>query len=134
MKLRPISPHLTIYSAQLTSSLSIFHRVSGVSLLIIMILMSSFIFLCTSFSYNSVFNELYICSLSLFQFLITTEIIWYIFLSSIMLISVYHTLNGFRHICWDFKLFLNIKDVYITGYVVVFMSLVISLIFVLYYL
>jgi succinate dehydrogenase cytochrome b556 subunit len=134
MKLRPISPHLTIYSAQLTSSLSIYHRVSGVSLLIIMILMSSFIFLCTSFSYNSVFNELYICSLSLFQFLITTEIIWYIFLSSIMLISVYHTLNGFRHICWDFKLFLNIKDVYITGYVVVFMSLVISLIFVLYYL
>jgi succinate dehydrogenase cytochrome b556 subunit len=134
MKLRPISPHLTIYSAQLTSSLSIFHRVSGVSLLIIMILMSIFIFLCTSFSYNSVFNELYICSLSLFQFLITTEIIWYTFLSSIMLISVYHTLNGFRHICWDLKLFLNIKDVYITGYVVVFMSLVISLIFVLYYL
>lgn len=134
MKLRPISPHLTIYSAQLTSSLSIFHRVSGVSLLIIMILMSIFIFLCTSFSYNSVFNELYICSLSLFQFLITTEIIWYTFLSSIMLISVYHTLNGFRHICWDLKFFLNIKDVYITGYVVVFMSLVISLIFVLYYL
>lgn len=127
MKLRPISPHLTIYSAQLTSSLSIFHRVTGSFLLIIFILISVLFFICSSFTFTSISFEFYMSIIAFIKSLAQIPYIFNLFVSFIVFINIYHGLNGIRHICWDLGYFLNINDVYTTGYVVITCSLILSI-------
>jgi succinate dehydrogenase cytochrome b556 subunit len=127
MKLRPISPHLTIYSAQLTSSLSIFHRVTGSFLLIIFILISVLFFICSSFTFTSISFEFYMSTIAFIKSLAQIPYIFNLFVSFIVFINIYHGLNGIRHICWDLGYFLNINDVYTTGYVVITCSLILSI-------
>ena len=43
-KERPISPHLQVYKPQITSVLSIFHRITGVALTFGLILLVAWIF------------------------------------------------------------------------------------------
>ena len=107
---RPISPHLVIYSPQFSSLFSIWHRISGVSL-------ASFISL-----YLIVFKSLTIINynwLSMLSYLLinlnkTTGFIAYIYLL-ILLILLYHMLNGLRHIIWDMGLFLSLRALYVSS-------------------
>jgi succinate dehydrogenase cytochrome b556 subunit len=118
-KSRPLSPHLTIYKAQLTSSLSIFHRISGVSLAL------GFIFYILYYSFTSYYlisYPFYNLSLSLVN---NNLFIWIlIIIFSLLTIALhYHATNGLRHIFWDFGFFLDIKNVYYSGFIGCFIAI-----------
>ena len=118
-KSRPLSPHLTIYKAQLTSSLSIFHRISGVSLGLSFIF---YIFYYSFTSYYLIFYPFYILSL----FLLSNKLfLWLIIIvfSLLMIALHYHATNGLRHIAWDFGFFLDIKNVYYSGFIGCFIAI-----------
>ncbi|EFN82680.1 Succinate dehydrogenase cytochrome b560 subunit, mitochondrial [Harpegnathos saltator] len=106
---RPMSPHLTIYEFPLPAMLSITHRTTGI------ILSSYAMFLglgtlCIPGGIPcaiEILNDLYIPSLILF-----------VGKTLLALPITFHILNGIRHLAWDLGMFLKIKEVYSTGYVV----------------
>ena len=114
---RPTSPHLQIYKPQLTSILSILHRITGVILSLFSTLLP--IILIIIFLGQDYFNILIS--------IMTHPFIKFI-LFGILFVTIYHLLNGIRHLFWDYGLGLSLKNSYISGYVVIFFSLLITLI------
>ena len=114
----PISPHLQIYKPQITSLLSISHRVTGFSLNFSLIILVSGL-LCITL------GEVY--------FLLFIEILNTIPLKIILFLTLlgfsYHLLNGIRHIFWDFGFFLENRSSAILGYIVIIFSLISSVSF-----
>ena len=112
----PISPHLQIYKPQITSILSITHRITGVCL-----------------NFLIIFVSLWLLSLSLGENIYNyfIEFSNTIFMKLVMSISIfglsYHAMNGIRHIFWDFGLFLNNSSALISGIIVVLSSFVLSI-------
>ena len=112
----PISPHLQIYKPQITSILSITHRITGVCL-----------------NFLIIFVSLWLLSLSLgenaYNYFI--EFSNTIFMKLVMSISIfglsYHAMNGIRHIFWDFGFFLNNSSALISGIIVVLSAFVLSI-------
>ncbi|YP_001874764.1 succinate:cytochrome c oxidoreductase subunit 4 (mitochondrion) [Hemiselmis andersenii] len=109
---RPLSPHLYLYKAQLTSFVSIFHRISG------SILSLSFIVLAFVFYLDVLFSEHYI--LYCLGLVLETYGYWFFISLSYLLLTFFclHVFNGMRHLIWDLGLGLDVKNVYITGSVV----------------
>jgi len=109
-RIRPLSPHLTIYKPQATSLLSIFHRVAG-SLLgfILIVIFLAFnlnvVFIGSSFQYCFYFDLF-----TVMPFLFVS----YFFLGAMF----YHVSNGIRHLSWDLGLGLDIKNLNTTGLIV----------------
>lgn len=97
---RPLSPHLTIYRPQLTSVLSILHRITGIGLIVSIILMISW------------FVGL---SLGPLQLNFIENIFNSIFIQLVLVVSVwslwYHTCTGVRHLIWDLGYGLEIKSI-----------------------
>nr|YP_009270692.1 succinate dehydrogenase subunit 3 [Nelumbo nucifera]ALL55145.1 succinate dehydrogenase subunit 3 [Nelumbo nucifera] len=95
--LRPLSPHLPIYKPQLTSTFSIFHRISGA-------------FLAT----NVLFSYLLCLKIGLICFTYENFYQFLFYSSKLILISVeitalalsYHLYHGVRHLLTDFSGFL----------------------------
>lgn len=118
-KNRPLSPHLTIYKPQITSIVSIFHRISGSILALSLILFSFIFYLDTTFSeYYLLYYVVFNCELYAYWFLISL-------INFLFVIICFHFCNGLRHLCWDFGFGLDIKNVYITGLVVLAITSVI---------
>lgn len=117
---RPIAPHLLIYSPQVSSLFSIWHRITGVILtsIITTFLINLKIFILSNFYGIWFFQNMVL----IFKF--TEWNLKYIYLIILVLV-LYHILNGIRHIFWDFKLFLNNKALIISS--IIFL-LIISLI------
>ena len=114
---RPTSPHLQIYKPQLTSVLSISHRITGVILSLFSILIPAsliIIFLGQDY-FNILIN------------IMTNPLIKFLLLG-VLFSTIYHLLNGIRHLFWDYGLGLSLKDSYISGYIVMFLSLSITII------
>jgi succinate dehydrogenase cytochrome b556 subunit len=111
-KVRPLSPHLTIYKPQLTSVLSIFHRITG-SLLGLLLVLSFVLFYYSLFYVGSSFQ--YSACFDLFSMLSTFVLAIGYF---IVFVVSYHMLNGIRHLSWDLALGLEIKNLYTTGMIV----------------
>ena len=114
-KNKPISPHLSIYRPQITSILSISHRAAGVfqsiGLLVIFLLLVA-IFLGETFhEYYMIFIGSYAGKLFIFFYILSL---------------CYHMLNGIRHIVWDLGFCFEIKNVYYSGYTIIFLTLVFS--------
>ncbi len=113
---KPLSPHLTIYKPQITSILSISHRMSGVfqslGLLIIVLLLFS-LFL----GKNS--HE--------FFMLFINSLIGKAFLFFYVLSLCYHLFNGIRHIIWDIGFGFEIKNVYYSGIIVIIFAVTLAL-------
>jgi succinate dehydrogenase / fumarate reductase cytochrome b subunit len=111
----PISPHLQIYKPQITSILSITHRITGVCL-----------------NFLIIFVSLWLLSLSLGENIYNyfIEFSNTIFMKLVMSISIfglsYHAMNGIRHIFWDFGFFLNNSSALISGIIVVSLTFVLS--------
>ncbi len=107
---RPISPHLTIYSAQKSSLSSIWHRFSAIVLLTLFIF---FLFNCKLIIWN--FESILILKGCLvmwkYSFSIPIELLFFLSL-------IYHILNGFRHIGWDLIQFLNNKQLNFSFYII----------------
>src|SRR5579884_314834 len=105
---RPLSPHLQIYRWQLTMTLSILHRITGVGLALGAILFVSWLGAAADGpqSYAGMLNFLgsWIGLLLLFG--------WTVAL-------FYHLCNGIRHLWWDAGHALELKAVYTGGWIVV---------------
>lgn len=112
---RPSSPHLSIYAFQITSVLSITHRMTGVAL------------------------TGYAATLGIGALILPHDFSYYVSLIESLKLSVptliavkyvlafpvtFHTFNGIRHLFWDFGKFLTIKDVYTTGYAMLAASII----------
>ena len=111
-KVRPLSPHLTVYKPQLTSVLSIFHRITGgfLGLFIVfnsILVHSSLFFVGSSHQYCFSFD---------FSCLFSTVILAVGYF--VVFIASFHFTNGVRHLSWDFALGLEIKNLYTTGMMV----------------
>ena len=102
---RPLSPHLQIYRWQLTSVLSILHRLTGIALAVGAILLVSWLGAAAdgpaSFAKMQWFLGSWIGLLVLFG--------WSVAL-------FYHLCNGIRHLVWDTGRGLDLKNVYLGGW------------------
>ena len=109
---RPLSPHLTIHKKVLTAIFSIFHRITGIGLSIGSILLSIWISLIAlGPNYFFIFE------------LISGSLIFKIFLFLWTIGIFYHLFNGIRYFFWTFGLGMDLKTVYTSGYVIVFLTL-----------
>ncbi len=111
----PTSPHLQIYKPQITSLLSITHRVTGFGLNLALILLTLWII---SFGLG---NDYYNNFVSIFDTTFVKVVVFFIVLG----IS-YHALNGIRHILWDFGFMISNKAASISGIVIIISTIVLS--------
>ena len=105
---RPLSPHLLVYKPQLTSMMSICHRLGGIALAAGSLLVVWYIVaLATGPSY-----------FAFVQSLLSTwpgQVVLFGYSAAVC----YHLCNGIRHLLWDFGCFLSIEGVYRSGYAVI---------------
>jgi succinate dehydrogenase / fumarate reductase cytochrome b subunit len=113
---RPISPHLQVYRPQLTSVLSILHRITGVALAVGTILLVYWLIAAASGPEAFASAEALIGS-------------W---LGRILLFGwtfalYFHLTNGIRHLFWDAGFGFELKTVYASGWTVVALAAVLTL-------
>ena len=96
---RPTSPHLTIYKPQITSLLSISHRITGIIQSFGLFLIFILILLIISEKETYKFIELFTQSL-------IGKILFILYTFSLL----YHTLNGIRHLIWDLGFGFDLKN------------------------
>jgi succinate dehydrogenase cytochrome b556 subunit len=113
---RSLSPHLRSYKPQITSVISIFHRITGSVLALLL--------LCAPICVNLVgsflsFRSVYVLFSCLF---FIVKLFTYLLIATVF----FHSMNGLRHIMWDFCIGLEISNVFISGCLVVFLSLFLS--------
>ena len=113
---RSLSPHLRSYKPQITSVISIFHRITGSVLALLLLCSPICINLAGSFLS---FRPVYILFTLLF---FVVKLILYILVSTVF----FHSMNGLRHIMWDFCIGLEMSNVFISGCLVVSLSLFLS--------
>lgn len=105
---RPLSPHLQIYRPQLTSVLSISHRLTGVVLAVSLALLVYWLAaLATG-------DAAYAAALSLLG---AWPVRLLLFVASFAFF--YHLANGIRHLFWDAGRGFEIPQVYASGWAVV---------------
>jgi succinate dehydrogenase / fumarate reductase cytochrome b subunit len=113
---RPLSPHLQVYRPQLTSVLSILHRITGVALAVGTLLLAWWLLAAASgpsaFASAQAFLASWIGRLLLFG--------WSFAL-------FYHLCNGIRHLFWDAGLGFELKNAYASGWCVVAASAAVTL-------
>ena len=114
-KPRPLSPHLQVYRPQLTSVMSIMHRASGAVLATGSLFVA--LWLVALAAGAAVFNPVAdVMQHPLGQFV----------MFGYSLALVYHGLNGIRHLMWDFRVGLEIKQVYQSGYLVLGLTVLVT--------
>ena len=113
---RPLSPHLQIYKPQLTSVLSISHRMTGFALSIIILLSPVIIYFLT----KSADTHQVVISLLQNSFI---KLIFSLALFGL----IYHLCNGIRHLAWDAGYGLDLDSSYKSGYIVLGVSISLTL-------
>lgn len=108
---RPLSPHLSIHKKVLTSVFSIFHRITGIGLSIGSVLIAIWVSII-SFGPKYFFIFEFISSNFFFK---TVLILW-------SLGVFYHLYNGIRYLYWSYGLGMDLKMVYASSYVVIFLT------------
>lgn len=116
IKERPLSPHLTIYKPQISSTLSISHRMTGVFLLFGAIVLSWWIIsIACGPDVFAVTNQMLTSKAGLFLLFCWTASLYY------------HFLNGIRHLFWDIGLGFNLRNMTITGWLVILGSITLTM-------
>ena len=109
---RPLSPHLQVYRPQITSVLSISHRMTG-----IVLAAGAFLLVCwlVVAAYSPV----------VFEIIQAAVHNWFVRLIAIgwTLCLFYHLSNGIRHLFWDAGVGLEITQARVSGWVVVFSAI-----------
>ena len=105
---RPLSPHLSIYKAQLTSVLSISHRATGVVLSVGTVFLVWW--LVAAASGGSAFGAAQAFWGSWFGLLLLFGWTFSLF---------FHLCNGIRHLLWDAGWGFELRQTYLTGWAVV---------------
>ena len=111
----PLSPHLQVYRPQLTSVMSIMHRASGAVLATGSLLVA--LWLVALAAGTTVFNPV---ADAIQHPLGQLVVLGY------SLALVYHGLNGIRHLMWDLRIGLEIKQVYQSGYLVLGLTVLVT--------
>ena len=114
-KPRPLSPHLQVYRPQLTSIMSIMHRASGAVLATGSLLVA--LWLVALAAGSAVFNPV----ADAMQHPLGQLVVF-----GYSLALVYHGLNGIRHLMWDLRIGLEIKQVYQSGYLVLGLTFLVT--------
>ena len=117
-KNNPLSPHLQIYKWQISSLLSITHRIVGVinilAITLICIWVSSLFFFFFFYEITKIFlYSFFVCFL----------------LFSLFFSFSFHILNEIRHLTWDAGYGFDLKVAKITGVLAFFGSFVLTIIF-----
>ncbi|MFQ5785234.1 MAG: succinate dehydrogenase, cytochrome b556 subunit [Alphaproteobacteria bacterium] len=112
---RPLSPHLQVYKPQLTSVLSIFHRLTGVALAAGALLLTWW--LLAAASGPEAFATAQAFFGSWFGMLVLLGFSYALF---------YHLCNGIRHLFWDAGIGLEIDSVYRSGWLMLAASLALT--------
>lgn len=117
IKVKPLSPHLSIYKPQVTSVFSILHRITGVYLYVFLLFISGFLLL---------FNK----SMMVFmESLEHTPFVKYLLVMSIVTFICclsYHLCTGIRYILWSFNLCFNMSNVKISAFAVAICTFLLS--------
>ena len=114
----PLSPHLQIYRWQISSLISITHRITGIL---------NFLGL--------IFISFWICSIGISENLFEYFSIFFkSFIGKFILIGftwsmIFHVLSGIRHLAWDLGYGFEIKTANISGAIVILLSLLLTIIF-----
>ncbi|HET6194590.1 MAG TPA: succinate dehydrogenase, cytochrome b556 subunit [Acetobacteraceae bacterium] len=109
---RPLSPHLQIYRWQLTSVMSILHRATGIALSVGALYLAVWV-MCAAAGPRAyaVFQDF------------NTSILGRLVLGGWLFSGFYHLCNGIRHLFWDAGYGFELKDAYRSGWIVVAVSL-----------
>ena len=114
---RPLSPHLSIHKKVLTALFSITHRITGIGLSAGSILIFVwFLLICLGPNYYLYFE------------LISKNILFKLILIIWTVSIFYHLFNGCRKLYWSFGIGMDLKTVYNSGYVVLFLTFISTLI------
>jgi succinate dehydrogenase / fumarate reductase cytochrome b subunit len=112
---RPLSPHLQVYRPQLTTILSIVHRATGIALSVGTILMTWWLISLAMGPDTFASAQ---------QFLRST--LGLILLAGWTWSLFYHLANGIRHLAWDAGLGFSLESTYVSGWIVVVASFVLT--------
>jgi len=114
---RPLSPHLQIYRPQLTTVLSILHRATGIVLSVGMLYLVLWL-ICVAAGPRPYHAFL----------AFHTGVIGRLFLLGWTFCLFYHLCNGIRHLCWDSGWGFELKSTYMSGWIVVGATVVLTLV------
>lgn len=113
---RPLSPHISIYRKQITSVLSILHRITGVALYAGLALLVVFIYVVAYFPENYAgLHGLLVSPLGKLALFGWT------------LAFYFHLFNGVRHLFWDMGKGFELSSVNKTGWLAVIFSVLAAL-------
>ncbi len=113
---RPLSPHLSVYKPQLTSGMSIFHKITGIGMA------GGVVVLVAWLACLALGKETYDTLMAL----LTTPV-GQILLFGWTWAFFYHLCCGIRHLLWAAGWSLSIKAVYVTGYIALAVSTLLTL-------
>jgi len=114
--LRPLSPHLQVYRWQLTSVLSILHRITGVALAVGTLLLVYWLVATAAGPAAFATAQEFIGS-----------ILGRLLLFGWTAALFYHLLNGLRHLLWDAGRGFDLRTAYASGWTVVIGAAALSL-------
>nr|YP_011017616.1 succinate dehydrogenase subunit 3 [Bostrychia tenuissima]WQF69439.1 succinate dehydrogenase subunit 3 [Bostrychia tenuissima] len=107
--MRPVSPHLSMYSPQMVSLSSMFHRFSGVF---------TVTFLIAFFTQFLFFKNYFFLFLGIkFEMIIFTSQIS-LFMTPVF--TIYHSMSGIRLILWSLNFSVNEKQLFFINMTIVF--------------
>lgn len=104
---RPLSPHLQVYRWQITMTMSILHRVSGIALSVGSIVLTWWL---TAVVVGGDYYE-WVAG-------ILASPVGLVFLAGWSLAFFYHLGNGIRHLLWDAGWGFEIRQFYLSGWTV----------------
>ena len=112
---RPLSPHLQVYRWQITMTMSILHRVTGLAITVGAFGLAWWLLAVAAG--GDVYRTAAACLASPLGLLA---------LAGFSLALVYHLLNGIRHLLWDIGWGYEIPEFYRSGYVVAVLTVVLT--------
>ena len=119
IKKRPLSPHLSIYKPQISSVLSIMHRITGVLLFIFILNLSWLMIVLLSNSMGF--------KLLNWDFVYILNSCWFkCYLGCILFCLYFHLFNGIRHLFWDAGLGFKIVSMHKSGWLVILGTLLMT--------
>jgi succinate dehydrogenase / fumarate reductase cytochrome b subunit len=113
--IRPLSPHLQVYRGQLTSVLSITHRATGIVLSAALIPFVGWLLAAAAGPESLATANGFFGSIP-----------GLLVLAAVSFSFFYHLCNGIRHLVWDAGYWLEIREVYSSGWSVVVAAVVLT--------
>lgn len=113
---RPLSPHLQVYRWQITMLMSILHRASGIILVVGAFALAWWMLAVAAG------GEAYLSAAACLA-----HPLGKVALFGFSLATMYHLLNGVRHLLWDAGWGFEIPEVYRSGYAVFALTVVLTI-------